>query len=46
LRRYNIILTTIKVEVEVEEKEEEEKEKPKITNNKEGNIFRFFLEYQ
>jgi len=46
LRRYNIILTTIKVEVEVEEKEEEEKEKPKITNNKEDNIFRFFLEYQ
>lgn len=46
MRRYNIILTTIKVEVEVEEKEEEEKEKPKITNNKEDNIFRFFLEYQ
>lgn len=44
LRRYNIILTMRKVE-EVEE-EEEEKEKPKITNNKEDNIFRFFLEYQ
>ena len=31
---------------EVEEEEEEEKEKPKITNNKEDKIFRFFLEYQ
>ena len=46
LRRYNIILTMIKVEEEEVEEVEEEKEKPKITNNKEDNIFRFFLEYQ
>ena len=37
LRRYNM-LTTIK--------EEGEGEKLKIKNNKEGDIFHFFLEYQ
>jgi hypothetical protein len=36
--RHHSMLTTLK--------EEEEGEKPKIKNNKEGDIFRFFLEYQ